>query len=500
MKKRITALILAALMLAPTLASCGESEVNVPETETQQTEETAAAPADVTEETEGPSDYDLRQLIPDNLPEKNFDGEEFRIMTDPAEDYISEIISEELNGDACNDAVYNRNVKVEDRFGVAIKAIEQVDPNYVVGTFVKAGTDDAHIAGFKDYLAYTVFMDGSLMNWMEAPYQDLSQPWHNKLANEGATLNNILYAICSDLSITSMTYTYAIFANVDMLADYGYEKEYMYDLVREGTWTLDKLIEMTDGMYVDKNGNGKREVSDIYGYGYYINNPTDVWFTAFGEKVCEYRDDEIVLTYMSDKTVSIYEKLYDWHYNHAGFCIYPNMYDEEQYFLDERLVMSSMRFAAAYTTLRDMNATYTILPIPKWNEEQEVYCTNADDKFTVFGLPLTSEPNLDFVSIIFEALCAESYKQVYPAYYDQALKGKYSSDATAAEMVDLIMAGRAFEFTFQFGGDGAFKGLCYLIRFTLIEQSTAFASKYKSMEKAINMNVPRLLGKVYKFN
>ena len=338
------------------------------------------------------------------------------------------------------------------------------------------------------------------MNWIESPYQDLTQPWHNKLANDGATVNNILYAICSDLSITSMTYTYAIFANVDMLADYSYSAEDMYNLVREGKWTLDRFIEITDKMYSDKNGNGEREITDIYGYGYYINNPTDVWFTAFGEKVCEFDGTEVILTYMSEKTVSIYEKLLDWHYNHPGFCIYPEMYDEEKFFHDQRLVMSSLRFAAAYSTLRDMEAVYTILPIPMWDEEQEGYYTNADDKFTVFGLPLTSESNLDFVSIIFEALCAESYKKVYPAYYEQALKGRYSSDPTTAEMVDLIMEGRAFEFTFQFGGDGAFSGLCYLIRNMLIEQNTAFASKYKSMEKAIKMNIPRLLGKAYKFN
>ena len=49
--------------------------------------------------------------------------------------------------------------------------------------------------------------------WTDIPYVNLEQPWHNKLANDGATINGKLFTICSDLSVSSMTYTYAIFFN-----------------------------------------------------------------------------------------------------------------------------------------------------------------------------------------------------------------------------------------------------------------------------------------------
>lgn len=496
MNKKIIALILAALMMAPALLSCSESAVNTAE-ETQKTDISAAeTTVETVEDDTELTDYERRQLIPDNLPDKNFNGEEFRVMSDPADVYMAEIISEELNGDACNDAVYNRNIGIEERFGVKIAVVENADPHAQVTTFATAGTDDAHIVGFEDYKANAPIVAGSLMNWIEAPYQDLSQPWHNKPANDGATINNILYAICSDLSTTSMTYTYATFANTDLLANYGYSAEDMYNLVKEGKWTIDKFIELTDTMYVDANGDGKRDVNDVYGYGYQITNPADVWLTAFGEKVCEFKDGEVVITFMSDKTVSILEKLVDWHYNHEGFYIHATQYDEEKYFLNQKLVFAPLRFATAYNTLREMEAVYTMLPVPKWDEEQEGYYTNADDKFTVFGLPLTSAANLDFVSIVFEALCAESYKQVYPAYYDQALKGKYSSDATTAEMVDLIMAGRAFDFSFQFG-ESCFNRLCYKIRDMLLAESSNISSQYRTIEKVVARSVPKTLGKAY---
>ena len=502
MNKKLMSVLLAALMLSSAFSmfSCGESAVNTEAGTTQTTTTpTADGSADAVKEEEL-SDYERRQLIPDNLPAVKYDGAEFRVMTRETFagwQYSSEIWVEELNGDACNDAVYNRNVKIEDRFDVKISATEDTATQTSIKTFVTAGTPDYHLVGFFDYQSYNPINAGVVMNWLEAPNVDLDQPWHNKMANDGATINDKLYAICSDLSITSMTYTHAIFANTELLADYGYSTSDMYGFVKEGKWTLDQLSSMISEMYIDKNGDGKADSTDTYGFGYCIVNPGDVWLTAFGEKVCSYsKENGIEITFMSDKTVSMLEKLLDMHYNNTGFTKLGTQYDEETYFLEGKLVMAPMRFSAAYNTLRDMDAVYTMLPFPKWDEAQAGYYTNADDKFTVFGLPLTSAPEIEFVSTIFEAMAAESYKMVYPAYYDQALKGKYSSDATTAEMVELIMAGRAFDFSFQFG-ESCFQRLPYLIRDHLSNNNANLSSAYKKLEKALGKSLTKILGKAY---
>lgn len=503
MKKRILTALLAALMCQSifTMTSCGESEVNSETTTNTQTTGTAADEV-VTEvdPEEELTDLERRQRIPDNLPDTKFDGAEFRVMTNEKTyagfDYTTEIAVEEMNGEACNDETYNRNIRVEERFETKISVQSDTAPHSSVSTFVTAGTPDYQIVGFYDYIAYTPINSGVLMNWLEAPYVDLNQPWHNKLANDAATLNNKLLAICSDLAISSMTYTHAIFANTEMLLDYGYPIDDMYSMVREGTWTIDKLIEMTTEMYIDKNGNGKADVNDTYGFGYEITNPGDVWLTAFGERVCTVNGSEIELSFMSDKTISILEKLLAWHYDNPGFEKLATQYDEEKYFLEERLVMAPLRFLAAYSALREMDSVYAMLPFPKWDEAQESYYTNADDKFTVFGLPLTSAGDIEFVSTIYEALSAESYKTVYPAYYDQALKGKYSSDASTAEMVELIMAGRAFDFSFQFG-ESCFQRLPYMLRDALKNNKPNLASDYKKLEKVLKKSMDKVLGKAY---
>ncbi len=506
MKRKSLSLLLALLMTASTftLFSCSESDVNTNEKESS-TPSADSKGNETVYDVQPEADANERLAISDELPELRFNGDEFRVITkstdDGATSYLSEIMVEAINGDACNDAVYNRNGLIEDRFDVKITAVENDNPQDAVVTFATAGTDDAHVVGFSDYLAYTPITAGVLLNWIDMKYTDLDKPWHNKLANDAATINNQLYAICSDVSISSMTYTYAMYGNMGLAAQFNYSADDFYNLVKEGTWTLDKMIEITDSIYIDSNGSGTKDFDDIYGFGYYPNNPADVWLTAFGGQIATVGDDgkTVELTFMSDKTVSILEKLVKWHTTGQGFERLTTSYEEEDYFLNEKLVIAPMRFSVAYSTLREMESTYIILPYPKWDEAQEAYYTMADDKFTVFGIPTSVADKTDFISAIYEALSAESYKTVYPKYYDEALKGKYSSDPTTAEMVDLIMEGRAFDFSVQFG-NSCFNRMFYLIRDMVKANDTNLSSKYRSVEKIVKKGIDRVLGEAYDLN
>jgi len=493
MKKRTLALLLALLMLSSTVVSC--SDATSKETEAANTN-TPSDTVDTPVDMDNLSDYDKRQLIPDDLPDVTYGGQSYRIMT--YEGYEYEIFSEELNGDACNDAVYNRNLDIESRFEIKLECTPNSEPHNTIKTMVTAGTNDYEIVGVHNYQSYYPINAKAAFNWLEVPNVNLSKPWHNVLSNENATINGRLYSICSDLAVTSMTYTYAIFFNIDMATNYGYPSSALYSLVKEGAWTIDKMIEITSTMYEDTNGDGNADSGDVYGFGYQITNPGDVWLAAFDQPICSFSEDtnSFEITFMTDKTVSIMEKLMDYHYNCEGFTKLGTQYDEESYFLNNKLIMAPLRFYTAYNTLREMESPYSMIPYPKWDEAQESYYTNADDKFTAFIVPITAYGTLDFVGTIYEALSAESYKKVYPEYYDTALKGKYSAEPETAEMVDLIMTGRNFDFSFQFG-ESHFQNICYMIRKSLVDNKPDIASSYKKIEKALSKNVRNKLLPLY---
>lgn len=141
MKKRILTLILALFMVLPTFTACSESTEN---NDAAQENVTADAPSAgeevVAEETEAElSEAEARLAIPDNLPDQKFDGKEFRILTSEQKNF--QFVTDELTGEATSDAVYNRNLKIEERFDTKITTILTGSPQSEIGTLVTSGDD-----------------------------------------------------------------------------------------------------------------------------------------------------------------------------------------------------------------------------------------------------------------------------------------------------------------------------------------------------------------------
>ena len=98
--------------------------------------------------------------------------------------------------------------------------------------------------------------------------------------------------------------------------------------------------------------------------------------------------------------------------------------------------------------------------------------------------------NYDFIGIMMETLSAESYKSVYPFYYDVALKTKYVSDPDAAEMIDIIVRGAGIDLAFIFTGN--LNDVAYWFRDLINSGSTNIASWYESSQNSIENNIQKI--------
>ena len=81
---------------------------------------------DVTTKSSSETVTETTDPISSALPERDFDGYEFKILTTDevgSVRYSYEIDAETLNGEAMNDAVFERNQLVEDEFNVIITQI-----------------------------------------------------------------------------------------------------------------------------------------------------------------------------------------------------------------------------------------------------------------------------------------------------------------------------------------------------------------------------------------
>ena len=146
-----------------------------------------------------------------------------------------------------------------------------------------------------------------------------------------------------------------------------------------------------------------------------------------------------------------------------------------------------------------MESPYGLIPLPKWNEEQEHYYTFEHDQYSIGGIPVSvQDPAM--VSAVVEAMAAESYRYVTPAYYDVVLNGKYLRDKDSSEMLEIAMAGIKIDFgwihTYSLSSISQ-----SLIRDILYNtKSSNFSSAYASKKKAFDKMMSKLVENVEKIN
>lgn len=486
--KRTIAAGLALCMLLISLSaliSCSENSNNEPngkEDASVQTEATDSAGS------ENLTDQERRQLIPDNLSEADYKGREFRFCIESRKEF--EIWSSELNGEITNDVVYNRNMLIEDRFNVKITAAVMSETQNLVNTHVAADDDAFEVYGIRSYVSYVPIVSHSVVNWYDVPNMTFDSPWYNKLTNDAATFNGILYNLTCSLGITQMQYTYGMFFNQRVVEDFGHTPASLYQLVYDGQWVYDKFYEIVSDIYVDVNGDSKKDIDDIYGFACEGWNSNDVWLSAFNQPISgKDADGNVTMKIISEKSTEALVKIYDLAYNTQSTYMYPTD-TYEKYFASSKLAISAMPFRVAYSELRDMEDSYGILPYPKWDENQEKYLTSIHDQYSVFVVPKTIS-DTTFLGTIMQALCAETYKTVYPAFYDVALKSKYTDDIDTAAMVDIVMEGANMDFAFMFG-ETVFQRTPYFFRDLIVAKSTDLLSKYKSIEKVLLKSLEKL--------
>ena len=205
------------------------------------------------------------------------------------------------------------------------------------------------------------------------------------------------------------------------------------------------------------------------------------YFYGFNQKLVEVTDDlyvEMVLN--SEKTVSIVEKLNELFYKTQGIKSVGDSSNAGLYtkFLTGHTIFAPMQLQYTYEILRDYENDYGIVPMPKWDEEQEQYYSSVDAGSNVIAVPITAT-QLDLIGYMVESMSCESWKSVLPTFYDVALGTKSVRDEESIEMLDIILDNRSVDFASLYN---AWNG--WVFELPGFVSSGNFASKYKQLERA----------------
>ncbi len=477
--KKILALLLAASTLTATMAACTGDETETDAKENNPKETTAT-------ETNGAGETEFdRTSISDNLPNVTFDGKEFRILATQGSD-VQYIFQENLKGDGVNDAIHKRNEDVETRFDVKITTHVDgtMESQDVMLQYAQADLDEYDVADMIQYCSWVPMMYNLLLDWTNIPNIDLTKPWWNKQSNDEETINGKIFRLTGDLSLTSLQFCWVLAFNMDLMENWGYPAEDIYQLVYDGEWTIDKMIEMTSEIYLDSDGDNLRSTGDTYGHSQWTMTGTDPWVTAIDARMLTKGEDgNLTITLGTEKVYSTLEKLINYYYATDGCFGYTDNAMAPSFASGKIGILSSV-LRSCVTDFAKLNFDYGILPYPKYDSAQAGYLTGAMDQLSVYSVPTTTPENrYDFIGIMMEALNAESYKTVYPAYFDGALKGRYSTDENMANMMDIIVEGRMFDLAFLYGQYIA--RLPYQFRYCIRDGAPDLASKLAENENTM---------------
>ena len=427
-------------------------------------------------------------------PELDCGGDEFTILNlENVWDMYTYLDQESMTGEIIDDAVYERNRFLEDKFKFKMNIVE-VKIDELAGkiqTSVSAGDDTYDVAYARGSNVAGLVSSGLCKNFYDVPGLQLDKPWWNQSVVEEASIgDDKLFFALNDFSLCAFDLVWSIFFNENMMTELG--KDMPYDTVRDGKWTIDSFNTM---LKWGTNLNG----DDSFAFSY--DNKSVYGFTSF-YRICEamiigagnrlvIKNDKGVpaLSIENDRFYTTAEKLAKI-FGTEGDYIEANQdgikYDK--IFMAGRALFYGGEVKAS-GIFREMEDSFGILPLPKYDENQENYVGWMNFDVPTMIIPATiSEP--ERVGTILDALSYLSYTDVLPAYYKVRVSQKSLRNDDSIEMLGIIRDSLYYDASITYGWTS---GLMSSLRTAIIKGDSGVASIIASAKDTVAANIEKTL-------
>lgn len=411
----------------------------------------------------------------------------------------TDFIAEEETGETLNDSTFRRNLKVENLYNVRFSITEMQSDDQdqqmfsqQVRSIIMSGEDDYQLMeGYAWAVSGITLENEYFHNFLGLPYLDFDQAWWPAEYMKNARIGNNLYMLVGNITYTYYDLFTAILFNKQMAENYRVDD--LYETVRDGKWTIDKLIGYAERAVADLDGDGRMDpLTDQYGFTLQRRYPTDSFVTAFEVRLTDTDDRGMpVLLPLTDKYVDVFNKIQAFCYSDTtNFVMTKALYErEEKTFLEGRSLFEGKRMLLV-REYRAMENDFGILPYPKWDEKQENYHSFSDVYNTpVFVIPVTTEGTMS--ANLLEALSYFGYQTILPAYYEKALKGKTARDEQSGEMLDIIYNNVSYDFI-QIYGYNLYPGPDLLLGQSLADNRT-ITYEYNSRKRMYETKMNELI-------
>lgn len=485
MKRYLTLAITAALMLSA--FSCGSGG--------EGKDSSTSAPDSTGEETTAPEETD-------GLPEKDMDKFELKIVHFDGNWLswaLTKLDAESETGDRLNDAIYKRNRNMEERFNCEI--------NVTGKETISAGDIQSEImAGDSNYDVWFMYDNWTLgaveylLPWEELPYINLDREWWNPSATEVFNLEGKTYAAAGNYSLSVLSRASGFAFNKDIYNKMN-RSENIYDLAREGKWTIDVMYDTAKDAYIDLDGDSSMNENDQYGISgswketfWRFLSGSDVRFISKDSN-----SDPVFDLQKNEAAINKMLKIFDL-FTEKGIYYNPqtkdvhSVHDSEEIFADGRLLFKTVNLFDL-EALRTCDIDIGILPCPKYDENQENYYAPSFGAEISVLLKTLPEERKENVGMLLEALAYDTNANILPEYKEVLLKTKLARDNESEEMIDIIINSISFDF-----GINAWQNEVGvpIVQRIYVKNDPNVASTLAKMQKSVDAQIKKLVEKLGK--
>ena len=485
MKRYLTLAITAALMLSA--FSCGSGG--------EGKDSSTSAPDSTGEETTAPEETD-------GLPEKDMDKFELKIVHFDGNWLswaLTKLDAESETGDRLNDAIYKRNRNMEERFNCEINVTGKE-------TITASDIQSEIMAGDSNYDVWFMYDNWTLgaveylLPWEELPYINLDREWWNPSATEVFNLEGKTYAAAGNYSLSVLSRASGFAFNKDIYNKMN-RSENIYDLAREGKWTIDVMYDTAKDAYIDLDGDSSMNENDQYGISgswketfWRFLSGSDVRFISKDSN-----SDPVFDLQKNEAAINKMLKIFDL-FTEKGIYYNPqtkdvhSVQDSEEIFADGRLLFKTVNLFDL-EALRTCDIDIGILPCPKYDENQENYYAPSFGAEISVLLKTLPEERKENVGMLLEALAYDTNANILPEYKEVLLKTKLARDNESEEMIDIIINSISFDF-----GINAWQNEVGvpIVQRIYVKNDPNVASTLAKMQKSVDAQIKKLVEKLGK--
>ena len=403
MKKTFAICLLIALLGNAMLSGCGDAGVS---SDTSLVENVSAA-----DETDAPSAE--TGIAPVEAVDMNGDTMTILVSGLNGTDFLfDEFYAEGTTGDVVNDAIFQRNSVMQEKYNMVIETVDASQNGIVfdVQKVVQAGEDVYDMIAAALSHAMTCGIRGYLMDLRTVPHLQFDEKWWHTSILEDISVNNKNFCMIGAANLRAYESLPVLYFNKKILKEADLEMPYEY--VLDGTWTLDTLKTYCQKVSEDVNGDGRMNHNDKYGLG--LNSYGALTF-SYGSGVQFVLKDNNDIPYLElndERFTTFFQDFIEMVSDKQTIMLGERMPDRietiNKAFKEDRLLFLN-EILNRTTLFRDMDTDYGIVPMPKQDEAQEKYhAFPSEGSSSTCAIPVTcSDP--DTVGRLVEDLNRFSY-------------------------------------------------------------------------------------------